>query len=297
MSRRARPRGRRPRDDRRGRGPALLLPPRLDDTRGNLWTPGHDALGQAYQLLARSLPGSTTRRRSAAFHGPGDVGVFLAARLVRGAACSSGPALLGCGLGAAGSRRNSRCAIRSAGCAGAGRRLRPAGRRRAGRGPVRPHPADAPARLVFADPAQRLGAGLAAGTPSRQSASRARSTPAWRRRGWPGVSLLAASCAGGWRAPASPRSSSGASATAAAGPCPGLRRGLARCAAGDDTRGGALPVSRSAGAVRPGDGPVPPRALRADSLTPHAVHAIVATSRRKLDPRRQTETPFVVAVQ
>src|SRR5215212_186950 len=77
-----------------GAGRPLLW---LHDTRGNLWTPGHDALGQDYHLLAPSLPGFDDSTTLGRIDGPEDV-VFWLLDLFEALALER-PALLGCGLG------------------------------------------------------------------------------------------------------------------------------------------------------------------------------------------------------
>src|SRR4051812_14852220 len=77
-----------------GAGRPLLW---LHDTRGNLWTPGHDALGQDYQLLAPSLPGFDDSTTLGRIDGPEDV-VFWLLDLFEALALER-PVLLGCGLG------------------------------------------------------------------------------------------------------------------------------------------------------------------------------------------------------
>jgi pimeloyl-ACP methyl ester carboxylesterase len=77
-----------------GAGRPLLW---LHDTRGNLWTPGHDALGQDYHLIAPSLPGFDDSTTLGRIDGPEDV-VFWLLDLYEALALER-PALLGCGLG------------------------------------------------------------------------------------------------------------------------------------------------------------------------------------------------------
>jgi pimeloyl-ACP methyl ester carboxylesterase len=77
-----------------GAGRPLLW---LHDTRGNLWTPSHDALGEAFHLIAPSLPGFDDSTALGRIDGPEDV-VFWLLDLFEALALER-PALLGCGLG------------------------------------------------------------------------------------------------------------------------------------------------------------------------------------------------------
>lgn len=86
--------GRATRIERSGRGRPLLW---LHDTRGNRWTPGHDALVRRHEVIAPSLPGfddSTTLKQ---IDRPEDV-VFWLLDLWDALALER-PVLLGCGLG------------------------------------------------------------------------------------------------------------------------------------------------------------------------------------------------------
>jgi pimeloyl-ACP methyl ester carboxylesterase len=86
--------GRATRIARSGRGRSLLW---LHDTRGNRWTPGHDALVRRHEVIAPSLPGFDDSTTLGRIDGPDDVVFWLldlwdAVGLER-------PVLLGCGLG------------------------------------------------------------------------------------------------------------------------------------------------------------------------------------------------------
>lgn len=69
----------------------------LHDTFGNRWTPGHEALSRAFQLIAPSLPGFEDSTTLGRIDGPEDV-VFWLLDLLDALALAQ-PAIIGCGLG------------------------------------------------------------------------------------------------------------------------------------------------------------------------------------------------------
>ena len=77
-----------------GDGPALLW---LHDTRGNLWTPGHERLATRFRVIAPSLPGFDDSSTLDGIDGPEDVVFWLVDLLA--ALDLDRPAVLGCGLG------------------------------------------------------------------------------------------------------------------------------------------------------------------------------------------------------
>ncbi|MBX5490057.1 MAG: alpha/beta fold hydrolase [Chloroflexi bacterium] len=77
-----------------GEGPTLLW---LHDTRGNLWTPGHEQLARFCRVVAPSLPGFDDSATLGRIDGPEDV-VFWLLDLWEALGLQQ-PALLGCGLG------------------------------------------------------------------------------------------------------------------------------------------------------------------------------------------------------
>ena len=77
-----------------GDGPNVLW---LHDTRGNRWTPGHDALARHCRVIAPSLPGFDDSTTLAGIDEPEDV-VFWLRDLFEALALDR-PVLLGCGYG------------------------------------------------------------------------------------------------------------------------------------------------------------------------------------------------------
>ena len=69
----------------------------LHDTRGNLWTPGHDALSRHCHLLAPSLPGFDDSATLVGIDAPEDVVLCLVDLL--DALALDRPVVLGCGFG------------------------------------------------------------------------------------------------------------------------------------------------------------------------------------------------------
>jgi pimeloyl-ACP methyl ester carboxylesterase len=86
--------GRATRITRAGAGRPLLW---LHDTRGNRWTPGHDALANHYEVIAPSLPGFDDSTTLGRIDSPEDV-VFWLLDLLEALALDR-PLVLGCGLG------------------------------------------------------------------------------------------------------------------------------------------------------------------------------------------------------
>ena len=169
-------------------GPPLLW---LHDTRGNLWTPGHDALSASFISARPSLPGFDDSTTLDGIDAPEDVVFWLLDLLRRGRARTARAARLRARRLAGGRIRGALPG--PAASPGAGRRLRPQGRL----APLRPTSSRSPHpcfdRSCSADAESELALSTRARTPSRPSASSMRCTRASPRRGSPGSSRTTAS--------------------------------------------------------------------------------------------------------